>query len=89
MLENKILHVIRHLQVHFACNTTTGKGIKTLTFQSSVVTSLLFSIVLALKCLSTTTFAGPFCMEDFEVPSVMDQILAVESPDLNIKTFQV
>lgn len=53
-----------------------------LTFQSSVVTSLLLSLALPLKCFNTATFAGSLCTLDLQLPSAMVQILAVESPDL-------
>lgn len=53
-----------------------------LTFQSSVVTSLLFSFVLPFTCFSTRTFKGVFFTANLEAPSAIVQIRAVESPDL-------
>ena len=54
-----------------------------LTFQSSVVTSLLFSFVLPLTCFSTSTFKGPLEV-DLELPSTIVYIRAVESSDLEV-----
>lgn len=56
-----------------------------LTFQSSVVTSLLFSFVLPLTCFNTNTFGGSLSEADLHLPSGIDQIRAVESPDLQLK----
>jgi hypothetical protein len=53
-----------------------------LTFQSRVVTSLLFSLVLPLKCFSTKGLGAATCDIFPERPSGMVQILAVESPEL-------
>lgn len=53
-----------------------------LTFQSRVVTSLLFSLVLPLKCFKTTEFGGPLREAEPQCPAGMVQIRAVESPDL-------
>ena len=53
-----------------------------LTFQSSVVTSLLFSFNLPRTCFITNTFEGPFCEPDLLLPSPIVQMRAVESPDL-------
>ena len=53
-----------------------------LTFQSTVMTSLLFSFVLPLTCFSTSTFKGPLEV-DLELPSAIVHIRAVESPDLD------
>ena len=56
-----------------------------LTFQSSVVTSLLFSFVLPLTCFNTNTFKGALGEPDLLPPSAIVQIRAVESPDLKFE----
>lgn len=60
-----------------------------LTFQSSVVTSLLFSFVLPLTCFNTNTFKGPFSEPGLHLPSAIVQIRAVESPDLKVEMIMV
>lgn len=53
-----------------------------LTFQSSVVTSLLFSFVLPLTCFNTNAFKGSSWEPGLLLPPAIVQIRAVESPDL-------
>ena len=53
-----------------------------LTFQSSVVTSLLFSFVLPLKCFKTRDLQAAVCAVTPDGPSGIIHILAVESPEL-------
>lgn len=55
----------------------------TLTFQSSVVTSLFLSSASSLTCFSTSTLEGPLWKLDLLVISATVQIRAVESPDLD------
>lgn len=58
------------------------KIVRALTFQSSVVTSLLFSFVLGFTCFNTNVLEVLLCDVDWLLSSLTLHIRAVESPDL-------
>lgn len=58
------------------------KILRALTFQSRVVTSLLFSFVLGFACFNTNVLEVLLCEIDWLLSSLTLHIRAVESPDL-------